>query len=127
MSSAVGVTHLALHRCDVYGEACADCCLARDPYCAWDGSACTRYSASSKRYREREGGQGQGGAPQPQVPPLTSHLPTGAAGGRTSGTATPSGSAAATTPMVNGVWGKTWQHGQLGGEAECAGLELGKW
>ncbi|KFV06602.1 Semaphorin-3F, partial [Pterocles gutturalis] len=49
VSSAVGVTHLALHRCDVYGEACADCCLARDPYCAWDGNACTRYSASSKR------------------------------------------------------------------------------
>uniref|UniRef100_A0A8D2NFJ8 Semaphorin 3F n=1 Tax=Zonotrichia albicollis TaxID=44394 RepID=A0A8D2NFJ8_ZONAL len=54
VSSAVGVTHLALHRCDVYGEACADCCLARDPYCAWDGSACTRYSASSKRRSRRQ-------------------------------------------------------------------------
>ncbi|XP_065605691.1 semaphorin-3F isoform X1 [Cyrtonyx montezumae] len=54
VSSAVGVTHLALHRCDVYGEACADCCLARDPYCAWDGKACSRYSASSKRRSRRQ-------------------------------------------------------------------------
>uniref|UniRef100_A0A4W5PVM6 Sema domain, immunoglobulin domain (Ig), short basic domain, secreted, (semaphorin) 3Fa n=1 Tax=Hucho hucho TaxID=62062 RepID=A0A4W5PVM6_9TELE len=44
VGSVLGVTHLALHRCDVYGEACADCCLARDPYCAWDGKSCTRYS-----------------------------------------------------------------------------------
>lgn len=43
------MTHLALHRCDVYGEACADCCLARDPYCAWDGKSCSRYSNSQKR------------------------------------------------------------------------------
>lgn len=50
VASAVGVTHVALHRCDVYGEACADCCLARDPYCAWDGKSCSRYSASQKRY-----------------------------------------------------------------------------
>ncbi|XP_067084326.1 semaphorin-3F isoform X2 [Osmerus mordax] len=49
VSSGMGVTHLALHRCDVYGEACADCCLARDPYCAWDGKSCSRYSASQKR------------------------------------------------------------------------------
>ncbi|XP_029103500.1 semaphorin-3F-like isoform X1 [Scleropages formosus] len=49
VASAEGVTHLTLHRCDVYGEACADCCLARDPYCAWDGKSCSRYSASQKR------------------------------------------------------------------------------
>ncbi|XP_014021903.1 semaphorin-3F isoform X1 [Salmo salar] len=49
VSSELGVTHLALHRCDVYGEACADCCLARDPYCAWDGKSCSRYSTSQKR------------------------------------------------------------------------------
>lgn len=49
VSSAVGLTQLALHRCDVYGEACADCCLARDPYCAWDGKSCSRYSSSQKR------------------------------------------------------------------------------
>ncbi|XP_030425734.1 semaphorin-3F-like isoform X1 [Gopherus evgoodei] len=54
VASATGVTHLALHRCDVYGEACADCCLARDPYCAWDGKACSRYSASSKRRSRRQ-------------------------------------------------------------------------
>lgn len=49
VSSMVGLTQLALHRCDMYGEACADCCLARDPYCAWDGKSCSRYSASQKR------------------------------------------------------------------------------
>ncbi|XP_065097046.1 semaphorin-3F [Paramisgurnus dabryanus] len=54
VASEVGVTHLALHRCDVYGEACADCCLARDPYCAWDGSSCSRYSASQKRRSRRQ-------------------------------------------------------------------------
>lgn len=54
VASAVGVTHMALHRCDVYGEACADCCLARDPYCAWDGKSCSRYSASQKRRSRRQ-------------------------------------------------------------------------
>uniref|UniRef100_A0A671T9P1 Semaphorin-3F-like n=1 Tax=Sinocyclocheilus anshuiensis TaxID=1608454 RepID=A0A671T9P1_9TELE len=54
VASPVGVTHLALHRCDVYGEACADCCLARDPYCAWDGKSCSRYSASQKRRSRRQ-------------------------------------------------------------------------
>uniref|UniRef100_A0A6Q2YHE6 Sema domain, immunoglobulin domain (Ig), short basic domain, secreted, (semaphorin) 3Fa n=1 Tax=Esox lucius TaxID=8010 RepID=A0A6Q2YHE6_ESOLU len=54
VGSVLGVTHLALHRCDVYGEACADCCLARDPYCAWDGKSCTRYSASQKRRSRRQ-------------------------------------------------------------------------
>uniref|UniRef100_A0A673YUX0 Semaphorin 3F n=1 Tax=Salmo trutta TaxID=8032 RepID=A0A673YUX0_SALTR len=54
VSSELGVTHLALHRCDVYGEACADCCLARDPYCAWDGKSCSRYSASQKRRSRRQ-------------------------------------------------------------------------
>ncbi|XP_048873421.1 semaphorin-3F-like isoform X1 [Brienomyrus brachyistius] len=54
VGSESGVTHLALHRCDVYGEACADCCLARDPYCAWDGKSCTRYSASQKRRSRRQ-------------------------------------------------------------------------
>uniref|UniRef100_A0A4W4EKD9 Semaphorin-3C n=1 Tax=Electrophorus electricus TaxID=8005 RepID=A0A4W4EKD9_ELEEL len=53
-ASMAGVTQLALHRCDVYGEACADCCLARDPYCAWDGKSCSRYSASHKRRSRRQ-------------------------------------------------------------------------
>lgn len=56
VASAVGVTHLSLHRCQAYGAACADCCLARDPYCAWDGQACSRYTASSKRCAPRPGG-----------------------------------------------------------------------
>uniref|UniRef100_A0AAR2J831 Semaphorin-3C n=1 Tax=Pygocentrus nattereri TaxID=42514 RepID=A0AAR2J831_PYGNA len=50
VASVVGVTQLALHRCDVYGEACADCCLARDPYCAWDGKSCSRYSSNRQRH-----------------------------------------------------------------------------
>ncbi|MCJ8744202.1 hypothetical protein PDJAM_G00115780 [Pangasius djambal] len=54
VASMVGVTQLALHRCDMYGEACADCCLARDPYCAWDGKSCSRYSASHKRRSRRQ-------------------------------------------------------------------------
>ncbi|XP_029455501.1 semaphorin-3F isoform X1 [Rhinatrema bivittatum] len=54
VASWIGVTHLALHRCDVYGKVCADCCLARDPYCAWDGKSCSRYSASSKRRSRRQ-------------------------------------------------------------------------
>ncbi|XP_005996373.2 semaphorin-3F [Latimeria chalumnae] len=54
LTSSLGVTHMALHRCDVYGKVCADCCLARDPYCAWDGKSCSRYSASSKRRSRRQ-------------------------------------------------------------------------
>lgn len=54
VGSALGITQVTLHRCDVYGEACADCCLARDPYCAWDGNACSRYLASSKRRSRRQ-------------------------------------------------------------------------
>uniref|UniRef100_A0A8C6NG39 Uncharacterized protein n=1 Tax=Melopsittacus undulatus TaxID=13146 RepID=A0A8C6NG39_MELUD len=41
--SATALAQLPLHRCSAYGKACAECCLARDPYCAWDGTACTRY------------------------------------------------------------------------------------
>ncbi|XP_075430276.1 semaphorin-3F-like isoform X2 [Ascaphus truei] len=48
VASVSGVTRLALHRCDKYGEVHADCCLARDPYCAWDGKNCSPYSASSQ-------------------------------------------------------------------------------
>lgn len=43
------MAQLPLHRCSAYGKACAECCLARDPYCAWDGTACTRYVPSGKR------------------------------------------------------------------------------
>ncbi|KAL7988212.1 hypothetical protein Chor_007131 [Crotalus horridus] len=48
VSSDMGVSQLSLHRCREYGEACADCCLARDPYCAWDGQRCARYSHTAK-------------------------------------------------------------------------------
>ncbi|KAL2091215.1 hypothetical protein ACEWY4_013478 [Coilia grayii] len=54
VASAVGVAQLALQRCGAYGEACADCCLARDPHCAWDGHTCSRYSAAHKRRSRRQ-------------------------------------------------------------------------
>uniref|UniRef100_A0AAZ3QUL3 Uncharacterized protein n=1 Tax=Oncorhynchus tshawytscha TaxID=74940 RepID=A0AAZ3QUL3_ONCTS len=41
LGSALGVSQMPLHRCEVYGKACAECCLARDPYCAWDGTECS--------------------------------------------------------------------------------------
>ncbi|XP_077014479.1 semaphorin-3D-like [Tamandua tetradactyla] len=49
IGSRDGLVQLSLHRCNTYGKACADCCLARDPYCAWDGNACSRYAPTSKR------------------------------------------------------------------------------
>uniref|UniRef100_A0A3Q0SLP6 Sema domain, immunoglobulin domain (Ig), short basic domain, secreted, (semaphorin) 3bl n=1 Tax=Amphilophus citrinellus TaxID=61819 RepID=A0A3Q0SLP6_AMPCI len=52
--SPVGVAQVKLHRCETYGKACAECCLARDPYCAWDGSSCTRYIPNSKRRYRRQ-------------------------------------------------------------------------
>uniref|UniRef100_A0A4W5RM76 Sema domain, immunoglobulin domain (Ig), short basic domain, secreted, (semaphorin) 3bl n=1 Tax=Hucho hucho TaxID=62062 RepID=A0A4W5RM76_9TELE len=55
VGSPVGVAQLRLHRCETYGKACAECCLARDPYCAWDGTSCTRYtSLSRRRYRRQD-------------------------------------------------------------------------
>ena len=50
VSSDHGVSQVSLHRCQAYGEACADCCLARDPYCAWDGLSCSRFYPTGKRY-----------------------------------------------------------------------------
>lgn len=47
--STTALAQLPLHRCGAYGKACAECCLARDPYCAWDGTACTRYVPNTKR------------------------------------------------------------------------------
>lgn len=43
VGSEIGVAQVRLHQCDLYGSECADCCLARDPYCAWDGLTCSRY------------------------------------------------------------------------------------
>ncbi|XP_075064812.1 semaphorin-3C [Mixophyes fleayi] len=54
VSSEEGVTQVSLHRCHIYGTACADCCLARDPYCAWDGKFCSRYYPSGKRRSRRQ-------------------------------------------------------------------------
>ncbi|XP_077355253.1 semaphorin-3C isoform X2 [Festucalex cinctus] len=53
-SSEVGVSQVSLHRCHAYGSACADCCLARDPYCAWDGVRCSRFYPSGKRRSRRQ-------------------------------------------------------------------------
>ncbi|KAJ0036635.1 hypothetical protein NQD34_005312 [Periophthalmus magnuspinnatus] len=49
VGSEVGVVQVKLHRCETYGNACAECCLARDPYCAWDGTSCSRFVLNSKR------------------------------------------------------------------------------
>ncbi|XP_066553789.1 sema domain, immunoglobulin domain (Ig), short basic domain, secreted, (semaphorin) 3H isoform X2 [Amia ocellicauda] len=46
VGSRVGLAQLALFQCDLYGQACAECCLARDPYCTWDGSSCSPYMPS---------------------------------------------------------------------------------
>uniref|UniRef100_A0A8C8E6I7 Semaphorin 3G n=1 Tax=Otus sunia TaxID=257818 RepID=A0A8C8E6I7_9STRI len=54
VGSSLGVAQVRLHRCETYGTACAECCLARDPYCAWDGTTCTRYQPSGKRRYRRQ-------------------------------------------------------------------------
>ncbi|KAM9443497.1 semaphorin-3D [Clarias gariepinus] len=54
VSSADSVARLPLQRCELYGKGCADCCLARDPYCAWDGTTCTNYFPTNKRRSRRQ-------------------------------------------------------------------------
>ncbi|KAM8758342.1 semaphorin-3G isoform 1-T1 [Rhynchonycteris naso] len=56
VGSRLGVAWLQLHQCETYGSACAECCLARDPYCAWDGASCTRYrpGTSKRRFRRQD-------------------------------------------------------------------------
>ncbi|KAM8909483.1 semaphorin-3C isoform 3-T3 [Spinachia spinachia] len=54
VSSDFGVSQVSLHRCHAYGSACADCCLARDPYCAWDGLSCSRFYPTGKRRSRRQ-------------------------------------------------------------------------
>ncbi|NXA55339.1 SEM3D protein, partial [Nothocercus julius] len=49
VSSAHGLLQLSLYRCELYGKACTDCCLARDPYCTWDGKACAPHLLTEKR------------------------------------------------------------------------------
>lgn len=54
VSSEGGLVQLALQRCELYGDGCAECCLARDPYCSWDGQTCSRYFPTSKRRARRQ-------------------------------------------------------------------------
>ncbi|KAM5172628.1 semaphorin-3E [Mantella aurantiaca] len=58
VGSKSNVAQVKLHHCEVYGTACADCCLARDPYCAWDGMSCSRYyplgTHSKRRFRRQD-------------------------------------------------------------------------
>ncbi|XP_021059420.1 semaphorin-3G [Mus pahari] len=56
VGSPLGVARLQLHQCETYGSACAECCLARDPYCAWDGNSCARYrpGSSKRRFRRQD-------------------------------------------------------------------------
>ncbi|XP_012371945.1 semaphorin-3E [Octodon degus] len=60
VASPKAVAQVRLHQCQLYGSACADCCLARDPYCAWDGVACSRYlpagagAQAKRRFRRQD-------------------------------------------------------------------------
>ncbi|XP_038597204.1 semaphorin-3E isoform X2 [Tachyglossus aculeatus] len=58
VGSGSAVAQVKFHQCNVYGSACADCCLARDPYCAWDGISCSRYyptgSPAKRRFRRQD-------------------------------------------------------------------------
>ncbi|KAM6937697.1 semaphorin-3D [Xenentodon cancila] len=54
VGSREGLAQVSLSRCYLYGHACAECCLARDPYCAWDGHTCSRYIPASKRRARRQ-------------------------------------------------------------------------
>ncbi|XP_023691064.1 sema domain, immunoglobulin domain (Ig), short basic domain, secreted, (semaphorin) 3H [Paramormyrops kingsleyae] len=56
VGSAEGLAQLALFQCELYGQACAECCLARDPYCTWDGHACSPYMPVSRRRNTRQVG-----------------------------------------------------------------------
>uniref|UniRef100_A0A674NK10 Sema domain, immunoglobulin domain (Ig), short basic domain, secreted, (semaphorin) 3D n=1 Tax=Takifugu rubripes TaxID=31033 RepID=A0A674NK10_TAKRU len=54
VGSSEGLAQVSPSRCHLYGQACAECCLARDPYCAWDGQTCSRYIPASKRRARRQ-------------------------------------------------------------------------
>ncbi|KFW74706.1 Semaphorin-3D, partial [Manacus vitellinus] len=49
VSSTHGLVQLSLYRCELYGKTCTDCCLARDPYCTWDGKTCAPHLLTEKR------------------------------------------------------------------------------
>ncbi|XP_021517956.1 semaphorin-3B isoform X1 [Meriones unguiculatus] len=71
VASPSAVAQIALHRCTALGRACAECCLARDPYCAWDGSACTRFQPTAKRRFRRQ--DIRNGDPSTQCPGDSPH------------------------------------------------------
>ncbi|CAG5958105.1 unnamed protein product, partial [Menidia menidia] len=54
VGSNEGLAQVSLSRCHLYGQACAECCLARDPYCAWDGHTCSQYIPAYKRRARRQ-------------------------------------------------------------------------
>ncbi|XP_032996531.1 semaphorin-3D-like isoform X1 [Lacerta agilis] len=49
VSTTNGLVRLSLYRCEHYGKTCTECCLARDPYCTWDGKSCRPYLLTKKR------------------------------------------------------------------------------
>ncbi|NWI96629.1 SEM3D protein, partial [Pitta sordida] len=49
VSSTHGLLQLSLYHCELYGKTCTDCCLARDPYCTWDGKTCAPHLLTEKR------------------------------------------------------------------------------
>ncbi|KAJ8370913.1 hypothetical protein SKAU_G00109410 [Synaphobranchus kaupii] len=56
VGSKEGVAQLALFQCELYGQACPECCLARDPYCTWDGHACSPFIPIARRRNARQVG-----------------------------------------------------------------------
>lgn len=56
VGASVGVAQLGLFQCELYGQACPECCLARDPYCTWDGHACSPYMPIARRRNTRQVG-----------------------------------------------------------------------
>ncbi|XP_068450064.1 semaphorin-3D [Clinocottus analis] len=76
VSSELGLVQLGLQRCELYGSDCAECCLARDPYCSWDGQTCSRYFPTSKRRARRQ--DVKHGDPWSQCP-ITEYSPSSVA------------------------------------------------
>lgn len=68
LGSDTGIAQVPLHRCSVYGKACAECCLARDPYCAWDGTSCTRYLPNTKRSLSKQTSEKKNNTPMTLFP-----------------------------------------------------------
>uniref|UniRef100_A0AAQ4QLP5 Sema domain, immunoglobulin domain (Ig), short basic domain, secreted, (semaphorin) 3C n=1 Tax=Gasterosteus aculeatus aculeatus TaxID=481459 RepID=A0AAQ4QLP5_GASAC len=77
VSSEFGVSQVSLHRCHAYGSACADCCLARDPYCAWDGLSCSRFYPTGKSLQKRSGDDAVRREKQHHLPGVFSQVPSG--------------------------------------------------